>query len=112
MLCKGKLSQEVLDSKGAQELIYSSCFDLSIFIMFKASFTLALCINVINDQQRSRATNSKCQITTADQEGPFFEAGKIIIQFPSIQNLNNLYFNQKNYRLAIFMYGFCRCTEC
>ena len=61
--------------------------------MFKASFTLALCINVINDQQRSRDAskkgNSKCQITTADQEGPFFEAGKIIIQFPSIQNLNN-----------------------
>ena len=68
---------------------YSCCFDLNIFIMFKASFTLVLCINVINDQQRSRDAsnkgNNKCQVTMADQEGPFFEAGKITIQFQSIE---------------------------
>ena len=61
--------------------------------MLKASFTLVLCINVINDQQRSRDAsnkgNNKCQVTMADQEGPFFEAGKITNQLSSIKNLNN-----------------------
>ena len=63
--------------------------------MFKAFFTLVLCINLINDQQRSRETinkgSNKCQVTMADQEGPFFEAGKITIQFPSIKSLKLLF---------------------
>ena len=41
------------------------------------------------DKRRSRDANkkgnSKCNVTMADQEGPFFEAGKITIQFASIQ---------------------------
>ena len=60
-----------------------------VFWLCKVSFTLVLCINVINDQQRSRDAsnkgNNKCQVTMADQEGPFFEAGKITIQFSSIK---------------------------